>query len=102
MPYFSSFLWSVKRLIPKRSEAREDARAERLGALAGRRVDLHEVVDDRGDVLLALAQGRELDRQDLQPVEEVLAELAALDEAAKVLVARRDDPHVDAAHGLAA
>ena len=60
------------------------------------------MLDQDGDVLLPLPQGRHPDRQDLQAVVEVLAELPALDQAAQVLVARGDDPHVHLAHGLAA
>ena len=59
-----------------------------------RGVLLDEVVDERRDVLLALAQRRELDRDDVQPVEEVLAEASLLDGAPQVDVGGRHDPDV--------
>ena len=47
------------------------------------------------DVVLALAQRRHLDRHDVQPVVEVLAELAGLDHRRQVAVGGGDQPHVD-------
>ena len=47
------------------------------------------------DVVLAVAQRRQLDRDDVQPVEQVLAELAFLHHLAQVDVGRGDDPDVD-------
>src|SRR5262249_20004809 len=47
-----------------------------------------------GQVLDALAQGRQLDRDDVQAIEEVLAEPARVDRAGQVDVRRRQDAHV--------
>ncbi len=57
-------------------------------------VALEEVGDEQGDVLFALAERRDLDRHDVQPVEEVLAEAALLDLLLQVAVGRGDDAHV--------
>jgi hypothetical protein len=62
---------------------------------------LHEVVDQDRHVVLALAQRREVDRQHVQPVHQVLAELAFRDDLGEVLVRGREDAHVDV-HRLAA
>ena len=54
----------------------------------------------RGDVLPPLAQRRQLDREDRDPVPEVLAEAARpATIAAQVAVRRRDDAHVDVGAG---
>ena len=53
-----------------------------------------ERVDEERDVLLALPQRREADGDDAEAVEEVLAELPFLDEAAEVGVRRGDDADV--------
>ena len=58
-------------------------------AWAGR-VLLDEVVGEQRDVGLALAQRRQVDRVDVQPVVEVLAEAALLDRRLEVLVGGRD------------
>ena len=54
----------------------------------------HEVLRQRGDVRLAIPQRRHLDRDHVQPVEEVLAELALGDRLREVAVGRGDDAHV--------
>ena len=51
---------------------------------------------ERRDVLHAGAQGRQHDRDDVDPVEEVLAEDSLCDELGQVLVGGGDDPHVHA------
>ncbi|VBB43702.1 hypothetical protein TRIP_B310026 [uncultured Desulfatiglans sp.] len=56
-----------------------------------------EVGDEPGDVLLALAQGRDEDREHLEPVKEILPEGALLDLGEEVLVGGGDDPDVDPA-----
>ena len=43
----------------------------------------------------ALAQRRHRDLEDVDPVEQILAELLVRDHRRQVLVRRRDDPHVD-------
>ena len=48
-----------------------------------------------------LAQRRQRDREDVEPVVEILAELALGDQRLEVAVRGRDDPHVDL-DGLAA
>jgi hypothetical protein len=50
------------------------------------------------DVLAALAQRRHGDRDDLEPVEEILAEALLAHELAELLVGGGHDAHVDA-HG---
>src|SRR6266508_6954138 len=49
---------------------------------------------ERLHVLAAFPQGRDLDRHDAQPVEEVFAEVSVGDGAAQVAVGCRDDPRV--------
>jgi hypothetical protein len=63
------------------------------------------VLGEDRDVADALAQGGQLDLDDVDAVVEVLAELARRDELLEGLVAGEDDAHVDldglrAAHGL--
>jgi len=54
-----------------------------------------EVRGEERDVLGALAQGRQVDGEDAQPVPEVAAELAARHHLRQIAVGRGDDPHVD-------
>ena len=79
----------------------------RLHRLHERRLDLdlphpvaigvlpHERADERRDVLDPLAQRRDADRDDVEPVVEVLAEAARLHVGREVAVRRGDEPHVD-------
>ena len=55
----------------------------------------HEVLTSWLDVVAAVAQRRHEDRKDVQPVVEVLAELAVLDLLQEVAVRRRDQADVD-------
>jgi hypothetical protein len=55
---------------------------------------LEEEVDEDGDVLAALAQGRHVDGEDVDAVVEVVAEAPVRDHRAQVAVGRRDDAHV--------
>ena len=55
-----------------------------------------EMAHQLGDVLAPLAQRRHADREDVQPVVEVLAEVALLDQVDQVAVGRRDQAEVDA------
>lgn len=55
---------------------------------------VQEVAHEIGNVLRALAQGRQADRHDVQAEEQILAEEALVDELAQVAVRRRDDAHV--------
>ena len=56
---------------------------------------LEEVLHQVRDVLAPLPQRRQRDRQDVQPVEEVLAELAFRDHLPQVALGARDHAHVD-------
>src|SRR5439155_4824654 len=78
--------------------------AERLEGLAGDHLDvpihragetLHEETDQRGDVVGSLAQRRDLDREDVQAVVEVVAEALLLDQPGQVAVRRGDQADVD-------
>ncbi len=55
-------------------------------------------------VVLAVAQRRQLDRDDVQPVEQIFAELALFHHLAEIDVGRRDDPdvHLDRLHAAEA
>ncbi|HXV20177.1 MAG TPA: hypothetical protein VD811_04180, partial [Desulfuromonadales bacterium] len=55
---------------------------------------LDEGLRQQGDVLLALAQRRQVDGDDAEPVVEVLAEIPLVDLPAQVLVGGGDDAHV--------
>ena len=52
------------------------------------------MLDQRRDVLAALAQRRQPDRHDVEAVEQVLAEQPLRDQLAQVAVGRGDDPEV--------
>ena len=56
---------------------------------------VEEVLDEQRDVLAPIAQRRQRDRDDVEPVEQVLAELAVRDRLLQVAVGRGDDPDVD-------
>src|SRR4051794_7585692 len=65
--------------------------------LAVARVELgEERLDQQGHVFLAIAQRRQLEREHVQPVVEILAELAGAHGVGRVLVGRGNHPHVDA------
>ena len=57
------------------------------------------MLDKRRNVFLALAQRRHGQVDDVQPIEQILAERALGDHVAQVAVGRGNDAHVDAAHG---
>ena len=63
------------------------------GALL-RAVAADEILQEKGDVVSALPEGRKLDGEDAEPVVEVLAELVLSDHVLKVAVCRRYDPDV--------
>ncbi len=54
-----------------------------------------EMVDQQRDVILAVAQRRQLNRDDVQAIEEILAEFPFLHHLPQVDVGRGDDAHVD-------
>src|SRR5712691_10937967 len=60
-----------------------------------------EVLHERWDVLLAVSQWRHVDVDDVEPVEEVVAELVLLDLLLQILVRRADhaDVHLDRQRG---
>ncbi len=53
------------------------------------------MLDEKGDVLPALAQGRKGDGDDVDAIEEVLAKCSSLDRLAQVAIGCRDDAHFD-------
>src|ERR1700761_3505111 len=61
-----------------------------------------EVAGDEQDVLVALAQGRQLDRDDVQPVVEILAEAPGLDLGQGIAVGGADDADIDLLGDVAA
>ena len=87
------------------AEPRED-RAERAALRLGRAVPeegaLEQLLGDERDVLAPLPQRRDVDRQDVEPEVEILAELAAADALAELAVRRREDAHVDRRRDVAA
>src|ERR1017187_1553539 len=60
---------------------------------------LEKAVDEKGDVLLPIAERSERQRDDVQPVEEILAKAALGDGLREIPVRRRDDADVDR-HGF--
>ena len=56
-----------------------------------------EVLDEQRDVLAPLAQRRQRDRDDVDAVEEILAERSRLDRLGEIAVRGGDDAHVDLA-----
>src|SRR5262245_37184869 len=71
-----------------------DVADDRLMAVAARRQVAQEVLDEQRDVLAPLAERRDDEVDDVDAVEEVLAELPLGDEIAEVAVGRRDHAHV--------
>src|SRR2546426_129587 len=67
-----------------------------LGEVEQPRVPAHEVVDEGGNLLAALAQWRHQNVDDVEPVEEILAEPAGSHLAGEVAVGGADDTDVDA------
>jgi hypothetical protein len=64
--------------------------------------ELREVLGQQRNVVATLAQRRGPHRNDVQSVIEVFAETSGADLRRKVLVRRRDHPHVDLDHGCCA
>src|SRR6266849_4241362 len=86
-----------------RQEVGEGLDRDGLGPLAVlRREDRDEVGHQQGQVLLALAQRRHLDRDDIQAVIEVFPERARGDALGQVLVGGGQHPHVHPERVLAA
>ena len=97
-------MFSSSRTLPGQSyccTAASDAVFHALDPLAGAlRVLADEVFDEYGDVLAPLAQRRDLDRDHVEPVEEILLELALGDELPQVAVGGGDHADVDALGAL--
>src|SRR5262245_7224272 len=69
---------------------------EPLDGFVEARVRVHdEVASERHDVVAALAQWRDMDRNDVEPIEEILAELSVLDAHLERTVGRGDDAQID-------
>ena len=77
-------------------EGGEGGRGERGRTAAPGREAGEEVRGEEGDVLAPLAQGRDADGEDVEAVEEVLAEGALYGRSLEVAVGGRDHAHVDA------
>ena len=58
------------------------------------RVFFQEVVDQKGDVLLPLAKGRQVDRNHIKPVVEVFPEESLLHSLFEIAVRGSDHPHI--------
>src|SRR5208282_2639272 len=63
----------------------------------GQREFLHEVVYEYGDVFLSIAQRRDLDAEDIEPIEKIGTELTLLDQFFQILVGGGDaaEVHLD-------
>jgi len=55
----------------------------------------HEVVHQKGNVVATVTQRRQGDGENVQPIVEVLAEVAGHDELLEALIGRGQDPDVD-------
>ena len=66
------------------------------------RVPPQEELDERRNLLAPIAKRRHADLDDLQPVVEILAELAGPDHRRQVAIGGRDDAHVDLHRPVAA
>ena len=60
------------------------------------------MADQVGQILDALAQGRQAQRHDIEPEEQIFPEQALLDQDAQILVGGSDDAHVGLDRGAAA
>src|SRR5688572_28577038 len=56
---------------------------------------VQEMLDQEGNVGMTLAQRRQLDSDDVEPVVEVLPEVPGVDLTRKVLIGRGDDSGID-------
>src|SRR5579872_2051112 len=65
--------------------------------IAASREPRQEIVNQRGNIFAALAQGRHREVDDIEAIEEVLTERTLRDHVAEVAVSRRNDTHVDTA-----
>ena len=58
-------------------------------------VSSHEMIDEQRDIFATLTQRRNVNRQYIQSVEEILAESSRLRFGVKIAVCRRDDSNID-------
>ena len=64
--------------------------------------DSHEVSSKNRDVLAALAQRRDHERNHVEPIEQILAKTTGLDLMLQALIGGRDDAHIHShGHGCA-
>ena len=70
-------------------------------SFCGSAVDSQEMVHQKGKVTIAIAQGRDENRDDVDAVVEVLAELPFADQFLQILVAGTDQAEVDFLGGAA-
>ena len=78
-------------------EPRERGRRDSLDRLAEPcAVLLHEVMHEHHDVLGPLAQRRQVHREHVDPVVQILAKIPRGDECVEITIRRGDDTHVDA------
>src|SRR5262245_25888885 len=89
-----SIVFSSSRTLPGQSYCCSAVIA--LSSTRSMRVLANEMIDERGNVVTPFAQRRQLDRNHVEPVEQVLLELAFGDHLAKIAVAGRDHADVDA------
>ena len=69
---------------------------DRLDVASVARVELvEERLDDERQIVLAIAQRRQLDREDVEPVVEIVAQLAVADRVERIDVGRREHADVD-------
>src|SRR5690348_2882437 len=54
------------------------------------------MADQRWNVRAALAQWRQADRRDIEPIEQIVAELALPDQLRQIAMGRGDDAHIGA------
>src|SRR5579864_7937814 len=87
--------------VPLEQAHRRVADAPDRAAVAAIRIG-DERLDEDGQIVLAVAEGRQLDREHVQPVIEVFAKLVLPDGLERLDVRRRDDANVDALFALAA
>src|SRR5262249_60184766 len=60
------------------------------------RVAVDEILEEEWDVFSPLAQRRDVDREPVQPVEQIAPKGAGIDGRLQVAIGRRDDAHVGA------
>src|SRR4030042_2266279 len=56
---------------------------------------LEKVDNEQGDIFLFLPQGRKADRDDIEPIKEVLPEISAFDQRFEKLIGGGDHPNID-------